>query len=166
VDNASFYNNHVKAAALAVILAVFAAGCGAVMFLSDATLGERVAGASMAALFGWGVCLALARLLDRRAALVIDHWGIRDRRMKINAPWQSIRGVRLWVQELDAARSTWIALDVDSVEAVRTLPPFWARLRRLTLERWGRPPVALNIQGLNTSAQEALAAISRFNPPC
>jgi hypothetical protein len=160
----SFYTDRVKAAALAAILAVCGAGCGAVLFFANARPSERITALSVTLLFGWGLCLALARFFDRRAALTIDDWGIRDRRMKIGAPWSSILAVRLWVQELDAAKSPWIALEVRDVEAVRTLPRFWAGWRRRTLERWGRPPVALNVQGLTGTAQDVLAAIARFRP--
>jgi hypothetical protein len=164
VASSSFYFHRGKAAALALILAVFTVGCGAVTFLADATLSERFAGVATAALFGWGLVLATARLFDRRAALVIDSRGVRDRRMKIDAPWDSILGARIWVQEMDAAKATWIALDVDSIEAVRSLSPLWARLRRATLERWGRPPVALNLQGLTADAEDVFGALARFRP--
>jgi hypothetical protein len=152
-----------KAGLLAAILALLTAASTAVIFIDDATFWERLAGLSTTSLFGWGFALALSRLFDRRAALVIDAWGIRDRRMKINAPWSSIRGTRVWTQEFDAAKATWVVLDVDAVDAVRALTPLWTRLRRATLERWGRPPVALNLQGLNATAEEVLAAISGFS---
>jgi hypothetical protein len=162
VDSVSFHTHRLSAVLLAALFAVFALGCGAVMFFADSTIGERISGALCAGLFGWGLLVALGRVLDTRPALVIDAHGIRDRRMKIDAPWRAIQGARLWTQELDAAKAAWIALDVDQVEAVRALSPLWARLRRATLERWGRPPVALNLQGLNASPQDVLTVITRF----
>ena len=164
VASSSFYTHQGKAAALAVIFAVFAAGSGAVVLMRDATFGERLAGASVSAFFGWGLIVALARLIDRRAALVIDATGVHDRRMKVDAPWDTVRSVRLWIQQLDAAKAVWIALDVNAVTVVRPLAPLWSRLRQATLERWGRPRVALNLQGLDASADDVLAAIARFRP--
>lgn len=160
----AFHTHRGKAAALALIFAAFGAGSGYVAVLDDATIGERLAGVSVCLLFGWGLLVALGRLVDRRAALVIDERGVRDRRMKIDAPWALIRSVHIWVQELDAAKAHWIALDVTSVAEVRKLPPLWAWLRRATLERMGRPPVALNLQGLNASPEAVVAAIGRFRP--
>jgi hypothetical protein len=162
VESVSFHTHRLSAGILAALLGVFAAGSAAVMFFADSTMVERTAGAACVALFGWGLAVSLGRVFDRRPALVIDGHGIRDRRMKIDAPWRVIRGARLWTQEADAARAVWIALDVDQVDAVRPLPPAWARLRRATLERWGRPPVALNVQGLSARPEDVLNVIAHY----
>jgi hypothetical protein len=156
----AFYPDRVKAGALTALMAAMCVGCIAAGLLGDARLGERIAAAAATALFGWGLAVALGRLVDPRPVLVIDDWGVRDRRMKITAPWAQIRDVRIWVQEADAAHAAWVVLEVDDVDEVRALSPSWARLRRATLERWGRPPVALNVQGLRTTAAEIAALIA------
>lgn len=149
---------------LSLISATLLAASAYVLFERDASTSDRLAGAGAAMLFGWGLLSSLARVLDRRPVITIDEWGIRDRRMKIAAPWNAIRGVAIWNQEFDAAHATWIALNVRDTEKVRTLNPLWARLRHLTLERGGRPPVALNLLGLASPTEEVLAAIARYRP--
>ena len=153
-----------KAAGLAVIMAALFAACGTVITLGDATLRERLAAFAITALFAWGLVLAVARVIDRRPAIIIDTWGVKDRRMRVAAPWGEIAGLKIWVQESGIARASWIALEVRKADAVRSIAPIWAAIRRATLERWGRPPVALNLLGLKVTSSEVLAAIAHFRP--
>jgi len=159
-----FHVDRRRAVALAVAMGALTCACAAVVVLDDATIGERLSGAAAAAMFAWGFALGVARACDRRPAIMVDSWGVRDRRMRIAAPWSSIMGVGIWVQEADAARASWVVLRVDDPAEVRALPPLWARVRRATLERWGRPPTALNVLGLTATAADVAAAMRRFRP--
>lgn len=156
---ATFKTQPGKAAGLAILMGALAAACIWAGLDRNATVTERSAGLGAAALFAWGLLLALMRLADRRPVIVVDADGVRDRRTKVDARWPEINGARVWVQEADIARVPWIALDVANVERVRKLHPLWAQLRRASLERWGRPAVLLNLQGLEASPEDVLAAI-------
>ena len=164
MERFSFHPHRGKAAVLALIMAGLTLACGIAAFLPDAKFFERLAALATTTGFAWGFAMAAGRLMDRRPAITVDSWGVRDRRMRVAAPWDQITGCRVWVQEIDAARATWIALTVTRPDAVRSIGPIWRSVRHATLERWGRPPVALNLLGLKASTADVLAAIAHFRP--
>ena len=153
-----------RALVLAVICGGLFAGSVFAAVQADANGVDRFAGAASALIFGWGVWMSGTRAFDRRPVIEIDAAGVRDRRMRIDAPWPAIRAIWIWRQELDAAKVDWIALDVGDVDAVRRLSPLWAVLRRRTLEALGRPAVALNLMGLEFDGAVILAAIAAQHP--
>lgn len=116
--------------------------------------------------FGWALIAALSaygvlqvlRVLDRRPAIVVDGWGVRDRRMRVAAPWERVGGVRLW-GGAPLLTSRWLALDVrDPPSAHLALlgqPRLWSRLSKA-------PAVLLDLEGLEASPQEVLSAIRQF----
>lgn len=158
-ERVTFKTQAGRAAGLAILMGALTAACLWVGLDGEVSAPERSAGFAAAALFAWGSLLGLMRLADRRPVIEIDRTGVRDRRTKVDARWDDIRAAHLWIQEADVAKAPWIALDVADVARVRRLHPLWARLRRLTLERWGRPPVLLNLQGLDATPAQVLAAI-------
>lgn len=164
MDGFTFQTHRGKAAGLALIMAALTVASGVAVFLPDANLAERLAAVATTTAFAWGFTMAAGRLMDRRPAITVDSWGVRDRRMRVAAPWDQITGLRVWVQEIDAARATWIGLNVTDPDAVRSIGPIWRSVRHATLERWGRPPVALNLLGLKASTADVLGAIVHFRP--
>lgn len=113
--------------------------------------------ALIAALSAYGV-LQILRVLDRRPAIVVNGWGVTDRRMRVAAPWGSVSGVKLW-GGAPLLTSRWLALDVRDPPSVHeTLLGQTGLLSRLP----GVPSVLLDLEGLEASPQEVLTAIRHF----
>ena len=141
-------------AALGVLVCV-----GGLAFSTEFTPAWAVwAGWAMIAAFSaYGVMQTL-RVLDRRPAIVVNSWGVTDRRMRVAAPWESVSGVKLW-GGAPLLTSRWLALDVRDPPAVNATllgqARIWSRLS-------GVPSVLLDLEGLEASPQAVLSAIRQF----
>lgn len=151
---------NVGLAALGIALTV-----AALAFSTEATPAAAVwAGwALAAALCAYGV-LQVLRVLDRRPAILVNAWGVTDRRMRVAAPWESITGVKLW-GGAPLLTSRWLALDVRDPPAALEAGFGQARLLHRLAGAVGAPSVLLDLEGLEASPQEVLSAIRQFLPP-
>lgn len=107
------------------------------------------------AIFGVAAIALARRVLDKRPALTVDDWGIRDRRTGVAAPWPDIQRIHLWRQELRSTHVDWIALDVSDPAKVRPGALNQSRALQAVAQAMGAPPVLLNTADL-TMPQDAL----------
>jgi hypothetical protein len=119
------------------------------------------AGLLVAGLLLW---VSLARIVDRRPALIIDSHGVRDRRSGIAAPWDQILEARIWEQNVGRHVARWIALDVIDPAKVRTGTLQRSKALIALAERMEVPEALLNIDGLGVQPEAVLAEIARFRP--
>lgn len=149
-----------------------AALCGAAALLCLAGLAFSTESTpAWMVLSGWAAAAGLSavglvqtlRTLDRRPAVLLDAWGLIDRRMRVAAPWSDIAAVRPWGgAPLWSAR--WLALEVrDPAEAHETLFGQVRILHQLA-DVVGAPSVLIDVDGLEAKPTEVLAAIRRFKP--
>jgi hypothetical protein len=153
-----------KAGLLLLLMAGLSVSALWVAQLPDLRLYERVCGYAAAAIFGWGLAIAARRVMMTGPAIEVSDWGIRDFRQHIEAPWAKIKRVSVWWEELDAARTPWIALDIDDPESVFTNQDHLARSARMMNRVRMRPEVALNTMGLPGAYRRVLAAIETARP--
>jgi len=146
--------------------------CGAGALLCLAALAfSTEATPAWAVLSGWAAAAGLSAVglvnalqaLDRRPAVLLDAWGVTDRRMRVAAAWSDIEAVRPWGgAPLWAAR--WLALDVrDPAEAHETLLGQVRIFHRLA-DAVGAPSVLIDVDGLEAKPADVLAAMRRFKP--
>lgn len=103
------------------------------------------------------------RAFDKRPVIVLDSWGVADRRALVSAPWTAIHAARLHGRSL-TGRPRWIALDVsDPAEAHGSALGRSRTLHRLA-GQVGAPSVLLDLDGLAGSPAEIIAAMRRFKP--
>ena len=149
-----------------------AALCGAAALLCLAGLAFTTeATPAWVVLSGWAAAAGLSavglvqalRTLDRRPALLLDTWGVTDRRMRVAASWSDIETVRPWGgAPLWSAR--WLALEVrDPADAHETLRGQVRMFHRLA-DAVGAPSVLIDVDGLEASPRDVLAAMQRFKP--
>lgn len=164
-ETVAFRLSAAKARRLAVLCGTGALLClAALAFSTEAT-------PTAAVLSGWAglaglSAVALVQVLrgfDRRPAVLLDAWGVTDRRMRVAAPWSDILAVHPWGgAPLWAAR--WLALEVrDPPAAHATLLGRTRVLHRLA-DAVGAPSVLIDVDGLEAKPTEVLAAIQRFRP--
>lgn len=117
--------------------------------------------ACFVAAFGIAAIALVRRVLDRRPAIVVDDWGIRDRRTGVEAPWVDVREIRAWRQELRTTHVDWIALDVADPAKVRPGALHQSRALRAIASAMGAPPVLLDTADLPMPHDELLAELRR-----
>lgn len=112
----------------------------------------------------FGLTLAL-RVIDPRPALVMDDWGVKDRRSGVRAPWGAIRRVWVWRQNYgpkdDPGGLDWIALDVEDPDAVRPGILNQNKTLKAIARAMGAPPVLLLTHDLKLSLPEIVVELER-----